>query len=222
MRFAHVDFQSHPLSLWPLKGPTRCFLLRRAARARRAPAKRRMGLAPHTPHFAREACRRRNPQQTSSPKSSRYPARRRSLKAAGVRSPAVCFASIRRTCGTSFHVLGSPEFHRHAVCSGLRGNVPMAVTITSRDERRAGHACSHKGQRRPTCSQPRHALCSRAPAPSPLRQCDISTSAPLFAYPHQHMSMRKNRHRKRRSLRKLTPEDRQKNARCCPSIVPSP
>ena len=39
-------------SLWPLKGPALCFLLRRAARARSAPAKRRRGAAaPSNPRF---------------------------------------------------------------------------------------------------------------------------------------------------------------------------
>jgi hypothetical protein len=75
-----------PLASTAPRGRTRSLLLRHAARARRVPAKGRMG-TPHTPFFAREACRRRNPAHTFSPKSNCCPSFRALPKAAGVREP---------------------------------------------------------------------------------------------------------------------------------------
>ena len=84
VRYAH--FVYCPLASTAPGGRTRSLLLRHAARARRVPAKGRMG-TPHTPFFAREACRRRNPPHTLSPKSNCCPSFRALPKAAGVREP---------------------------------------------------------------------------------------------------------------------------------------
>ena len=122
-------------------------MLRRAARARSAPAKGRMGSATPYPAFRARSLPPPQSPQTSFPKSNRYPACKRSLKAAGVHTPAVCSAAIGR-----------------AVCAGLirrwgrarsrRGRRPRhsaealsALILLNPPARRPRQACSHSTQR---------------------------------------------------------------------------
>ena len=81
------------------------------------------GIGAVTRHFAREACRRRNPPQNVIAQDNRDDTSIRViLKAAGVQSPAVWFAAIGRARGTGLLGAGVGPATPHTVCLALRGS----------------------------------------------------------------------------------------------------
>jgi len=130
-------------------------LLRHAARARRVPAKGRMG-TPHTPFFAREACRRRNPPQTSSPLSTvaAHPYGH-SQGGRPSRSPADCCASVGRARGTGLLCAGVAPCHLAMQCArgsaavvslfvpGTSAAVPLRACLSRHSAKRDGGSALH-------------------------------------------------------------------------------
>ena len=119
-------------------------MLRHAARARRVPAKGRMG-TPHTPFFAREACRRRNPPQTSSRQDNRnstsiwsFPRRQASRAPLSASQPSdahaaqVCFALGSARPHRKRSARRSVEAHLHAVRSSDRATPRESRLFTQR------------------------------------------------------------------------------------------
>jgi hypothetical protein len=118
-------------------------------------------LQPHTPLFAREACRRRNPPQSFCPSSTARAMCNASVshKAAGVQSPAVSFASIGRVvCAGLTRRWGRARSRRRTAAPALRGSLSQTAFSIVRPPRRARHACSHRGRERPMCSVAPHTL----------------------------------------------------------------
>ena len=91
----------------PPRGPPRRFCCGAAARAGERLQNKAGEVSPDPSYSAREACRRRNPPQTSSPCSSVIAhVQTVTLRAAGVQSPAVCSASVGRARGTGLLCAG--------------------------------------------------------------------------------------------------------------------
>ena len=91
----------------PPGGPPRWFCCGAAARAGERLQNKAGEVSPDPSYSAREACRRRNPPQTSSPCSSVIAhVQTVTLRAAGVQSPAVCSASVGRARGTGLLCAG--------------------------------------------------------------------------------------------------------------------
>ena len=170
MRFAHVRFELPPLGLMvPPRGPARCFCCGARLARGGAPAKEGGEVAPRPPLLRARSLP--PPQSAANVTVNVQPllhvqtvSPRRQASRAPPSASRPSAARSAQACPT----LGSAESTGKPF---PRASVEALSCLPH--EHRARHGCSHRGRRRPTCSQPRPALCS-TPHPRPAVRHGLS------------------------------------------------